>query len=148
MLEKNKCHFSKQFGFRNKHSTTRALFDLTKTIRKAFDDDGFGCGVFLDFKKSFDMVNQNILLKNFEHYGVRGHSVKWFSSFLTERKQYTSVNNVNSQIDDISYGAPHGSVLFPLLFLIYINDLNSAIEFSYICHFADDTNILHRCQSS
>ena len=126
-LEKNKCLFSKQFGFRNKHSTTHALIDLTETIRKALDDDEFVCGVFLDFKMTFDMVNHE-----------RGHAVKWFSFYLTERKQYTSVNNMNSQIHDISYGVQQGSVLDPLLFLIYINDLNCATEFSYTRHFEDD----------
>ena len=85
-LEKHKCLFSKQFGFRNNHSTIHALIDLTETICKAVDDDEFVCGVFLDFKKAFDMVNQKILLKKLEHYGVRGHAGKWFSSCLTERK--------------------------------------------------------------
>ena len=146
-LEESKCLFPKQFGFRNKHSTTHALIDLTETIRKACDNDEFACGVFLDFKKAFDTVNHKILLKKLEHYGVRGHAVKWFSSYLAERKQYTSVNNMNSQADEISYGVPQGSVLGPLLFLIYINDLNSAIKFSHIRHFADDTNILYRDKS-
>ena len=82
-------------------------------------------------------------MKKLEHYGVGGHAVKWFSSYLAERKRYTSVNNMNSQIDDISYGVPQASVLGPLLFLIYINDLNNAIKFSYIRQFADDTNILY-----
>ena len=69
--------------------------------------------------------------------------MKWFSSYLAERKQYTSINNLNLKIDDISHGVPQGSVLGPLLFLIYINDLNNAIKFSYIRQFADDTNILY-----
>ena len=62
-LEKNKCLFSRQFGFRNKHSTAHALIDLTETIRKAIDDNEFACAVFLDFKKAFDIVNHGILLK-------------------------------------------------------------------------------------
>ena len=146
-LEENKCLFSKQFGFRNKHSTTHALIDLTENIRKALDDDEFACGVFLDFQKAFDTVNHKILLKKLEHYGVRGHALKWFTSYLSGRKQYTTVSNIDSQLKDISYGVPQGSVLGPLLFLIYINDLNRAITYSYIRHFADDTSILYRDKS-
>ena len=87
-------------------------------------------------------------MKKLEHYGVRGHAVKWFSSSLAERKQYTSVNNLNLQIDDISNGVPKKrSSPCPLLFLIYINDLYNAIKFSYIRQFADDTNILYRNKS-
>ena len=74
---------SRQFGFRNKHSRTHALTDLIQTIRKAIDDDEFACGVFLDFKKVFDTVNHEILLKKLEHYKVRGHTLKWFTSYLT-----------------------------------------------------------------
>ena len=85
--EDNKCLFSKQFGFRNKHSTTHALIDLTETIRKSLDDNEFACGVFLDLKKAFDTVNHKILLKKLEHYGVRGHAIKWLTSYLTGRKQ-------------------------------------------------------------
>ena len=146
-LADNKCLFSRQFGFRNKHSTTHALIDLTETIRKALDDNEFACGVFLDFKKAFDTINHKILLKKLEHYGVRGHALKWFTSYLTERSQYTNINKMDSQTDDISYGVPQGSVLGPLLFLIYISDLKRAIKFSYIRHFPDDTNILYRHQS-
>ena len=95
-LEENKCLFSRQFGFRNKHSTNHTLIDLTETIRKASDDNEFACGVFLDFKKVSDTVNHGILLKKLEHYGVRGHALKWFISYLTGRKQYTKVNNIDS----------------------------------------------------
>ena len=146
-LEENKCLFSKQFGFRSKHSTTHTLIDLTETIRKALDDDEFACGVFLDLQKAFDTVNHKILLKKLEHYGVRGHALKWFTSYLADRKQYTTVNNIDSQLKDILYGVPQGSVLGPLLFLVYINDLNRAITYSYIRHFADDTNVLYRDKS-
>ena len=146
-LEESKCLFSKQFGFRSKHSTTHALIDLTENIRKALDDKEFACGVFLDFQKAFDTVNHEILLKKLEHYGVRGHALKWFTSYLKGRKQYTTIANIDSQIKEITHGVPQGSVLGPLLFLIYINDLNNAITFSYIRHFADDTNILYKNKS-
>ena len=122
------------------------LIDLTETIRKAIDDNEFACGVFLDFKKAFDTVNHEIL-KKLEHDGMRGHALKWFTSYLKGRKQNTKVNDIDSQITDISYGLPQGSVLGPLLFLIFINYLNRAVTFSYIWHFADDTNIIYRYKS-
>ena len=86
------------------------LIDLTETIRKALDDNEFACGVFLDFKKAFDTVNHKVLLKKLEQYGVRGHAIKWFTSYLSERKQYTTVSNMDSQINKTSYGVPQGSV--------------------------------------
>ena len=142
-LEEN-CLFSRQFGFRNKHSRNHALIDLTETIRKAIDDNEFACRVFLDFKKVSDTVNHGILSKKLEPYRVRGPALKWFTSYLTGRKQYTNVNNIDYQITDISYGVPQGSFLGPFLFLIYINELNRAVTFSYIRNFADDANIIYR----
>ena len=98
-------------------------------------------------QKAFNTVNHTILLKKLEHYGVRGHVLKWFHSYLTNRKQFTRVDNTDSDIREISYGVPQGSVLGPLLFLIYINDLNKTIKFSFIRHFTDDTNILYTNKS-
>ena len=146
-LESNKCLLPKQFGFRNKYSTTHALIDITETIRKATDNGEFACGVFLGLQKAFDTVNHTILLKKLGHYGVRGRALKWFHSYLTNRKQFTRVDNTDSDIREISYGVPQGSVLGLLLFLIYINDFSKAIKFSFIIHFADDTNILYASKS-
>ena len=93
-------------------------------------------------QKAFDTVDHTILLKKLEHYGIRGITNSWFNSYLSGRTQLTSVNGYDSEYRDMKYGVPQGSVLGPLLFLIYINDLHNAIKFSTVHHFADDTNLL------
>ena len=132
---------SLQFGFREKHSTLHALIGMTETIKESIDNGTFGCCIFVDLQKAFDTVNHTILLKKLEHYGVRGNVLNWFSSYLCNRKQYVSVNGATSDQLTITCGVPQGSVLGPLLFLIYINDLPSVSRFLSFCLFADDTNI-------
>jgi hypothetical protein len=99
--------------------------------------------VFVDFQKAFDTVNHKILLGKLEHYGIRGVANNWFASYLANRQQYVSIGGTKSEIKPIMHGVPKGSVLGPLLFLIYINDLNTCIKFSTTRHFADDTNLYH-----
>ena len=120
--------YEKQFGFSHFHSTTHALLELTEKIRFANDSGKFSCGVFLDLQKAFDTVNHDILLKKLQHYGFRGLTNKWFNSFLKGRQQYTTIQGVKSEQDSINYGVPQGSVLGPLLFIIFINDLHNAIK--------------------
>ena len=88
-------------------------------------------------------MEHDILLANYEHYGIRGIANEWFRSYLSNRKQYVSVTGHESSLASVLYGVLQGSVLSPLLFLIYINDLNQAIKFSKVHHFFDDTNLLH-----
>ena len=120
---------------------------MTELIRKALDEDKFACGVFIDLQKAFDTVDHNILLSKLYHYGVKGTPHQWFKSYLTGRQQYTTVNHQTSSLSNVKYGVPQGSVLGPLLFLLYINDLNKAVVYSKVHHFADDTNFLYASHS-
>ena len=141
-LNKYELLHNYQFGFRKKHSTTHALVSLTEQIKSALDDGKFACGIFIDIQKAFDTVNHNILLHKLESYGIRGNLNDWFKSFLTARKQFVTIDEQDSPVIELSYGVPQGSVLGPLLFLIYINDFRHCLSKSVAHHFADDTNIL------
>ena len=142
-LEKYKCLYELQYGFRSKHSTVHALINITETIRKALDDSKVVCGIFVDLQKAFDTVNHEILLHKLNHYGIRGSVNDWFKSYLQGRKQIVFINGIDSEVMKLNHGVPQGSVLGPLLFLIYINDLHACISYSKVYHFADDTNLLH-----
>ena len=141
-LEKKEIIFSIQFGFHPKYSTTHALIHLTDKIRHEIDGN-YACGIFVDFQKVFDTVDHHILLKKVEYFGVRRISKKWFASYLSSRKQFVSINGYKSNLADIKCGVPPGSILAPLLFLIYINNLHVAIKYSELHHFEDDTNLLN-----
>ena len=132
-----------QYGFRPKFSTIHAITQLSAEILKAFDDKQYTTGVFLDLSKAFDTINHNTLLKKLEHYGVRGVALEWFRSYLCGRKQYVHFNGENSNQHDVTCGVPQGSVLGPLLFIVYTNDLPNALNDSHSILCADDTTIYH-----
>ena len=111
---------------------------------KAIRDSGkFGCCICTDSRKAFDTVNHAILLNKLEHYEVRDSMLKWFNSYLTDHKQYVSFNGQSSEQLLNNCGVPQGSVLGPLLFLIYINDLPNISKILNFYLFADDTNIYY-----
>lgn len=140
-LERHRILHDLQFGFREKFSTSHALISLTEHLKKSLDKGAFGCGLFIDLKKAFDTVNHSILLKKLDYYGIRGIANKWFKSYLSGRCQYVSINGHTSDIKPISCGVPQGSVLGPILFLLYINDLPNCSDKLTFHLFADDTNI-------
>ena len=134
-LNKYNCLYSLQFGFRKNHSSIDAIINYIETTLKSLDSGDFVCGIFIDFQKAFDTVDHDILLHKLKSYGIRGIAHHWFKSFLSSRTQYVAISGHNSSLKLISNGVPQGSVLGPLLFLLYINDLNNAIQYSTISHF-------------
>ena len=129
-LTEQKILYLKQFAFRKNFSAAHPIINLIDSIEKAFDHNKFACRVFIDLKKAFDTVDHEILLKKLWHHGIRGIGNDWFKSYLTNRMQYVSINNILSDLLKVIFGVPQGSVLDPLLFLVCINDLNNSIRFS------------------
>ena len=142
-FSENNIIYPLQFGFRQQYSTFDALISITEDIRQNLDKGNIGCGIFVDLQKTFDTVEPDILLAKLEHYGIHGMANNWFISYLFNRKQFVSINGHISNQTSVKYGVPQGSVLDPLLFLIYINDVNLVIKFCKVHHFADDINLLH-----
>ena len=129
----------KQFGFRKDRSTEMAIMDLIFKLLPALQNKKFAIVVFLDYSACFDTISRHILLKKLDQYGVRGKELKWFTSYLSDRRQYVVFNNAQSEIAAQDIGVVQGSRLGPLLYDIYANDFNSLCALQENILYADDT---------
>ena len=132
-----------QFGFRKGHSTTHALHKSIDSVTKSLASNKHVLGIFIDLSKAFDTLDHDILLNKLNSYGIRGTALTLLKSYLTNRKQYVMYNDVPSETMDVKFGVPQGSILGPLLFLLYMNDIVNCFSDSEVKFvlYADDTNI-------
>ena len=142
-LINNNILYASQYGFRSKHSTVNAITEMIGKIIKGFEENKITLGVFLDLSKAFDTLEHKTLITKLENYGIRGLAKSWFESYLSERKLYVKYNNHKSGFNEssIEYGVPQGSVLGPLLYLVFCNDLYKCCDKCMMILFADDTNL-------
>ena len=144
---KHNLIYPEQYGFLHGRSTEHAILDIVHRIVASIERKQITIGVFLDLSKAFDTLSHKILLNKLEYYGLRGVCKSWFESYLSDRFQYVYTNNTTSTQQPISHGVPQGSVLGPLLFLQYVNDMPYISSILKFLLFADDTTGLHSASS-
>ena len=142
-IDQNNLLYSSQYGFRKGHSTYMAALKFTDDIAFNLDNGISTVALFIDLSKAFDTINHTILLNKLYIYGIRGVAHNWFRSYLTHRKQYVHFNSKHSTINNVNIGVPQGSILGPLLFILYINDMYKSSSLLKFILFADDTTVYY-----
>ena len=140
-LTRHNILVKEQFGFKAKHSTNHVIADVTNKLQNYRDNKRFACLILLDLSKAFDTVDHQIVLNKLQKYGIRGNFLQLLNDYLANCKQVVYINNTYSRQQDVSCGVPQGSVLGPLLFTVYINDLPKISKFETRL-FADDTALI------
>jgi hypothetical protein len=140
-LETNNILSPQQFGFRSGHSTIHPMVHFLNHVSKALNEKEHTIAVFCNLRKAFDSCDHKILLRKIEKIGIRGNTLKWFSNYLSNRQQFITLNGIFSKLKSVRIGVPQGSILGPILFLLYINDLPDCTLLKSLL-FADDTTLL------
>jgi retron-type reverse transcriptase len=142
-LEKHKLLSDNQFGFRKNRSTQLALTSYLDKLTEALDKNEYAISLFIDLSKAFDTIDHSLLLKKLYSYGIRGLAYDYIKSYLSNRLQYVETHGMSSSLLSITCGVPQGSILGPILFLLYINDISACTKLLKLFLFADDTTILY-----
>ena len=140
-FKNNNYFYKNQYGFREEHSTELAANELIDRVLEDLDKKRNPIVVFMDLSKAFDTLDHSILLKKLEYYGVKGTELSWFKNYISNRKQYVEIAGHQSSLANITTGVPQGSILGPLLFLIYMNDIPFSSKYFEFILFADDTSL-------
>ncbi len=140
-FQSNKLFYNSQYGFRSQHSTELAALEVIDRIMLSMDKNDIPINVYIDLSKAFDTLDHDILLHKLSYYGINGTSLNLMKSYLSGRKQFVEIDNVKSETIEIKTGVPQGSILGPLLFIIYINDIALSSNMIDFIIYADDTTL-------
>ena len=141
-MEENGSLYDNQYGFRPGRSCEHAILNAQNVLLNSLNQKKVSLLLLIDYSKAFDMVDHKILLRKLEHYGIRGTVLAWMKSYLENRTQYVTIDSTDSSEKHMKYGVPQGSILGPLLFIIYINDLPQIHPLAHFILYADDANII------
>ena len=141
-FSENNFLYPSQYGFRKKHSTELAALETVDILLNKLDNKQTPAAIFIDLSKAFDTIDHQILLNKLSYYGIKNTALKWFTNYLFARSQYVEINSQKSSKIKISTGIPQGSILGPLLFIIYINDFIKCSDLFKFILYADDTTLI------
>ncbi len=141
ILQSQKLFYKSQYGFRNEHSTEYAALEIIDRLMTQMDKKETPINIYLDLSKAFDALDHNIRIQKHEYYGITRNNLDLFQKYLTDRKQYVEFDSTKSDKLDINTGVTQGSIIGPLLFIIYINDMSTVCELFAFIIYADDTTL-------
>ncbi len=140
-FQEKKLLYNSQYGFITDHSTEFAAFELVDRVIVEMDKNNTALNIFLDLSEAFDTLDHKILLEKLKYYGIIGVAYRLMESYITNRKQYVDIDDVQSEMLTLTTGVPQGSILGPILFFMSLNDIANASKWFNFIIYADDTTL-------